>query len=794
MDRFRIESQILYTQPTIKHALDASGIGYFLKDATLQYVDANQNLLDLYQLDDISKASDSELFGTNLADEFQTIESKILTTELPDKQEFVVKLRNKDQKVLRINRSIYKAGDQIFISGFVEDITDEKQAEQFDAFQEVLTQSEKYEKILNRFSSYIFNNNDLEVILNGVSKLCVDLLDLEDVSVFLMSGEQELIEQRSVYNSDHQFMYEESSELRLELGEGVIGTCAKQMKTLLINDVSNKKEYIKHVFDAKSELAVPIVYRQKLIGVINSESSHKHFFTPRHQQIIEGIASLLAIKLNELENSELLKRKHRQLEAFVENSPVALIMLDSDFHYLAISETWKKIFKINSKKNLLGKNHFEINKNVPIRWKNMIVATSQDGEPREIQKEFYKRKDGSHEWFTAKVSPWFTDSNELGGVIIMAEVITEKVEQELHLSETFEELQEARKLGKLFTWEFDPTSGKFIWSANIKEFGSGKLKDLGEISLFDLIEPEFKADFSNKIATAIDERDQFELMHPIRLHEEKYWLHTRGTVDCEGGKIVKIHGTVQDITEQMSVEQSLKSKNEELSKINDELDQFVYKTAHDLRAPLTNLLGLISVMKNETDPNLLRTYFDLQEKSVEKMDGFIQKITSYTRNARTPVTEQQVDCFKLTDEVFGEYLFYDKSDRVEKIIDIQNEIDIYTDPERLRIIISNLTANAIKFADMNKQHPSLAVMIETKFDEIHIQVKDNGIGIAHEIQDKVFDMFYRGHNTADGAGIGLYIVKETVKKLNGKISLISDLNKGTTVDIFIPNLNPNILK
>jgi signal transduction histidine kinase len=86
------------------------------------------------------------------------------------------------------------------------------------------------------------------------------------------------------------------------------------------------------------------------------------------------------------------------------------------------------------------------------------------------------------------------------------------------------------------------------------------------------------------------------------------------------------------------------------------------------------------------------------------------------------------------------------------------------------------------------------VHIDTRFDEIHIQVEDNGIGIRNEIQDKVFDMFYRGHNTADGAGIGLYIVKETVKKLNGKISLISDLKKGTTIDILLPNLNPNILK
>ncbi|MBR9859613.1 PAS domain S-box protein [bacterium] len=794
MYKFRIESSIEHVVPSPGDALNATGMGYFLKDATLQYVQANEQILNMLDVPHFKAIDEVEVYGTKLADEFRQIESNILTTELPHKQEVVVSFKNKEQKVFRISRSIYKKADQSYICGFVEDITEERQDRQFDAFKEVLTESEKYEKLINRFSSYIFNNNDLETILNGVSKLCVDLLELEDVCIFLLNKEEETLEQRSVWSKNENFLYQDVGQLKLNFGEGIVGQAAAKKATRLINDVNADENYIKFVLAGKSELAVPIIFKQQLIGVIDTESTVKNYYTERHVQLLEGIASLLAIKLNELQNTQLLQQKQTQLEAFIVNSPVALVMLDNNYNYLAVSDSWKKTFKFSKRTDLLGKNHFEMQPDLPIRWKNMVVKSATEGKVQSIKKEFYQKADGSHEWFTATVNPWFLNEEEIGGVIITADIITDKVEKDLHLSETFEELQEARKLGKLFTWEFDAKVGKFVWSANITEFGNGESEHLEGVSLFDLIEPEFKADFSNKIATAIDNLGKFEVIHPIRLNNTRFWLHTRGNVIANGNKISKIQGTVQDITEQMSTEESLRRKNDELQKINEELDQFVYKTAHDLRAPLANMTGLIGVMRNETDPNLLNTYFDLQEKSIDRLDSFIQKITTYTKNARMPIQAQKVDCVQLVDEIFSEYLFYEKSDRVEKVVDISQELDAYTDRDRLKIILNNLVANAIKFSDTQKHCPSLMIHMEPKFDEILIEVKDNGIGIAPQIQSKVFDMFYRGHNSADGAGIGLYIVKETVKKLNGKISLTSDLGKGTSVQIRIPNLNPKILK
>ena len=96
-------------------------------------------------------------------------------------------------------------------------------------------------------------------------------------------------------------------------------------------------------------------------------------------------------------------------------------------------------------------------------------------------------------------------------------------------------------------------------------------------------------------------------------------------------------------------------------------------------------------------------------------------------------------------------------------------------------------SNSIKFTDLNKDNPNLEICVSNQKGLIRIKVRDNGLGIAKDLQPKVYEMFYRAHKKADGAGIGLYIVNETVKKLNGSIHLSSEEGEYTEVNIFIPN-------
>mgnify|MGYP001595420729 CR=1 FL=1 len=228
-----------------------------------------------------------------------------------------------------------------------------------------------------------------------------------------------------------------------------------------------------------------------------------------------------------------------------------------------------------------------------------------------------------------------------------------------------------------------------------------------------------------------------------------------------------------------------------LDKTNSELDQFVYKTAHDLRAPITNLIGLIGLMRNESNPKVLASYFDLQETSLNKLDNFIQTITTYTKNTRLPIKISKINFNQLIDSVLNDFLYVQNSDKLVKIVKIDAIPDYYSDKLRIEIIIKNLLSNSLQFIDTSKKKSIVKISIGVTNKFIVISIQDNGLGIDKEVIPKVFDMFYRGNNVSKGSGLGLYIVNDTINKLNGRIELMSEKGEYTEFKLYLPNLLPN---
>jgi signal transduction histidine kinase len=127
------------------------------------------------------------------------------------------------------------------------------------------------------------------------------------------------------------------------------------------------------------------------------------------------------------------------------------------------------------------------------------------------------------------------------------------------------------------------------------------------------------------------------------------------------------------------------------------------------------------------------------------------------------------------------------SEDVVKQIDIIEQAPLISDAYRLLVIFNNLLSNTIKYRDSKKDQNFIHFYITVEKDTLKIRVQDNGIGIAPDFLPKVFNMFYRATERSEGAGLGLYIVRETVHKLGGKISVDSEVGVGTTFDIEVPN-------
>lgn len=228
----------------------------------------------------------------------------------------------------------------------------------------------------------------------------------------------------------------------------------------------------------------------------------------------------------------------------------------------------------------------------------------------------------------------------------------------------------------------------------------------------------------------------------------------------------------------------IEAKNENLLLVNHELDRFVYSASHDLRSPITSLKGLIEITQLEDNPNQIKKYLNLMHESLAKQDCFINDIIDYSKNKRYEIVMEPVSLLEIFDEAIAQLMHIENANRIkftkELLID-----KIQSDNLRLKIIISNLISNAIKYADNNKQE--MYVSIKTYFiDGCHkIEVADNGIGINDEYKDNIFEMYF-GTNKNKGSGLGLYIVKEAVENIKGNISVSSQSNIGSKFIVTIP--------
>jgi len=256
----------------------------------------------------------------------------------------------------------------------------------------------------------------------------------------------------------------------------------------------------------------------------------------------------------------------------------------------------------------------------------------------------------------------------------------------------------------------------------------------------------------------------------------------------EIGKIKGVSVFVEDITQLKHSQLKLIEKNRDLQKVNSELDSFVYRVSHDLRAPLTSILGLISLMRIETNQEKLSEYISLQEKSIFKLDLFIKEIINLSRNSRLGITASEIKFHSLLDEVFESQNYSAESRRVEKIIEVEDKFVFYTDRQRLSIILNNLISNGLKYVNPHDSNPFVKVKVYSSDDDCIIEVSDNGIGISETFMPKIFEMFFRATQDFTGSGLGLYIVKETVQRLKGKVTVKSKMREGSTFKVVLPNL------
>lgn len=255
--------------------------------------------------------------------------------------------------------------------------------------------------------------------------------------------------------------------------------------------------------------------------------------------------------------------------------------------------------------------------------------------------------------------------------------------------------------------------------------------------------------------------------------ETKVFLRTR-----ELNKVVKN----KDFTEK-----KLKASNQKLRKINNELDNFVYKVSHDLRAPISSILGLLNLAESDHDRKMMPTYLDLIKSSALQQDHFIKEIIEQSRNSRIEVRKEEINFQEIIDQSFETQTKANNTRDAEKLVCINQEVPFISDEWRMKVIFNNIFSNSIRYK--NGQSPLVKVDVNVTKELAKISITDNGKGIARQHMRNVYKMFYRATDENAGSGLGLYIVKEAIEKLQGDIKIESKEGEGTTVLLKIPGID-----
>lgn len=480
-----------------------------------------------------------------------------------------------------------------------------------------------------------------------------------------------------------------------------------------------------------------------------------------------------------------LKASEKKFRSLTENSPDLIYIID-------IAQ--KKVVYFN-KTELLGYSskfleksggwleivHPDDIKRVQEHWAGFLNEASGT----ESVEYRLKRKNGDYEWVVNRHSIIEKDENENPLLVLLnITIITEQKKAEFALKESEARLTALIENTTDLVWsidnDFNFTAMNNSFKSLFKQNFNTNIK-VGE-NLLELLPENLKKEWiENHKKSLKGERFSVEF-EGLSSNHNVYYEVSYNPIFSEESVVSGVSVFARDITLRKMAEQ-------EIMQANFELDSFVYRASHDLRAPLRSILGLSHIIKNEQNASERSRYLSLIEKSINKLDKFIFDLINFSRNSRLDISASKIDFGTIVNESLENLKYMDNASLIDLRTEIQTEIPFYSDPDRIGIILQNLLSNSIKYISLRKEKPFVMIKVLTSEKMAKIEIIDNGRGIKEENIDKIFTMFFRDSLDSYGSGLGLYITKQVVEKLQGSIDVHSTYGEGTVFKICLNNFS-----
>lgn len=380
--------------------------------------------------------------------------------------------------------------------------------------------------------------------------------------------------------------------------------------------------------------------------------------------------------------------------------------------------------------------------------------------------------------------------DELDAIAVGLNTMSEELEFHLQqLKQSEEKLNDAQRLAKIGNWEWNIVDNTIAWSDELyRIYGMSKESfEANYENYLKSIHPEDREKVNGIVQKAYRDHQPFDFFHRIILpNGDERTLHGRGEVYLNNeGKIIRMIGTAQDVTERKKIENKLQQYNIELERKNKEIEQFAYAASHDLQEPLRTILNfsklLTEKLENYPDEEI-NEYMSRIHGGAKRMSNLIFDLLEYSRIGKD-LSMSTTDCNKLLHEILIDLtaIIHESSAEIHV-----NKLPVITSYD-LKSVFQNLILNAIKFKKKGIS-PVINISSSDTGKEFLFTVKDNGIGIEKEYYDRIFIIFQRLHTRFEytGTGIGLSQCKRIIELHGGKIWVESEFGNGSTFYFTIP--------
>ena len=583
------------------------------------------------------------------------------------------------------------------------------------------------------------------------------------------------------------------NKLKIPITDGVIGQVARAKKGIIINDTSKHDQYIIDDELRLSEIAVPILLDEELIGVIDSEHIEKNYYKTSHLEFLSNISSLIAFQIknsvSELEKrlkQDELEKTRKRLEIIFNSDHNAEVIESNDGYIIDVGDGFLKMF------------------GMPLSMKNKLLGM-HCSKAREQLKSLFIDEDNYSKNISDRISklrPVLNETLELKDGRFLARdyvPIFFKGRLESHvwrfrditLSVNYEKSIEAQNrkykglIGNMNLGLMEIDSDNTILTVNkafCAMYGYESKELLGHKADDTLLNSQHnlcKSKSEDDIKTSNNDVNELEII--TKNGDIRYWLVNRNSNKNINNNVIGSICIYLDITElkQLNIKNEGLIKN--LTASNEELSHYAHLVSHDLKTPLRTISTCVYWLQEDNNDILSAESNDFITTINDTLKDMDKLITSTLQFAEIRMANSSIDeniDLNAVLETYRKNKFLDSDDEFTFTIEKPLPTIVFNRVQ-IQQVFQNLVDNSYKYKDEQKQS-YVKINWEDQEEFLLFKISDNGIGIAKEHSSFVFEIFKKVGNRTDSTGVGLWIIKKIINSAGGKIWFDSKLGVGTT--------------